>query len=56
MNETQKNIIESQVAYSVDQGEEAFNAAQNAFDSAIEQNLSREEAGEVWEAVYTQLS
>ncbi len=52
MNPTQTQIVESAVAYALDQEQSAESASQNAFDTAIEQGLTTEQAGEVSADVY----
>jgi len=52
MNETQTEIIESAVAYALDQEQSPESASQNAFDTAMERGLSREQASEVSTDVY----
>lgn len=47
-----KDIIDSQVATSIDQSEDAESASQNAFDTAIEQGYTKEDASDIAIAVY----
>ena len=55
MNEKQQSIFSSQVSYSIDDDQESYAGALNAYDTAIEQRLTITEASEVSEAVFCEL-
>ena len=55
MNETQQSILSSQVSYSIDDDQEAYAGALNAYDTALELGLTTTQASEVRDAVFSEL-